>query len=220
MNTSNQPYTYLIFGLILLLSACATTTTPEASPIATPQSQILVDDFTHPHSNWARFDTESGAAYVQNEEFFLEDRGKNIAIYAPLVGQKYTDVQISLAVRYVQGSINNWMGAICRQQDEANYYLLAISADGYYLIQLVENDAILPLIGPETSEVIHGGKANNQLEAICQGDHLSLRVNGELLATVGDDTLDEAGQVAVFADAVAGGGTTIVAFDNFTLSTP
>lgn len=220
MNLTNQPYKYLTLGICLLLAACATTPTPEVSPVATPPSQILFDDFTHPNSDWARFDIETGAAYVQSEEFFLEDRGKNIAVYSPLVGQEYADVQVSLTVRHVQGSMNNWMGVICRQQDEANYYLLAISADGYYLIQLVENDTVLPLLGPGVSEAIHSGKANNQLEVTCQEDQLSLRVNGELLATVKDDTLSEPGQVAVFADAANGGGTTTVAFDDFSLATP
>ncbi|MBN2007514.1 MAG: hypothetical protein JXA21_29480 [Anaerolineae bacterium] len=220
MNTSNRPYKCLLFGLILMLSACTGTPTREVSPVVTPQSQFFSDDFTHPHSDWARFDIEAGAAYIHNEEFFLEDRGKNIAIYSPLVNQKYEDVRISLAVRHVQGSMDNWMGVICRQQDEGNYYLLAISADGYYLIQRVENNEELALSGPEISEAIHNGKVSNQLEATCQGSHLSLRVNGELLATVSDVALSKAGQVAVFADAVPGGGTTTVAFDNFTLSTP
>ncbi len=222
MDTSNRSYKYLTLGMMLLLAACSATPTAETPPIpsATPSSQFLFDDFDRSNSGWARFDIETGAAYVQNEEFFLEDKGKDIAVYSPLVGQEYRDIQMSLTVRHVQGSMNNWMGVICRQQDESNYYLLAISADGYYLIQRVVNDAALPLMGPGASAAIHSGKTTNRLEATCQDDQLTLSVNGELIATARDDTLDEAGQVAIFADAVSGGGTTTVAFDNVTLSVP
>lgn len=181
---------------------------------------ILRDEFSPPNPAWARFDANESAVYVQAEELYLEDRGKGVAVYAPLAGKTYTDVIASVQVRHVQGTVNNWMGVICRQQDEDNYYLLAISADGYYLILLVENGAPLPLAGPEPAEAIRTGKARNSVEARCVGDALSLWVNGEFLVTYTDATLPDAGGVALFADAVERGETAVAAFDNFVLTQP
>jgi hypothetical protein len=212
-----------LLALLLLVTACSSPTA-SPSPVATlttaPTAMPLTDDFDPPNPAWARFETEESAVYAQAGELYLEDRGKGIAVYAPLAGKTYTDTMVTVQVRHVQGTVNNWMGVICRQLDEDNYYLLAISADGFYLILLVENGTATPLVGPKISEIIHTGKARNDLEVRCAGDALSLWVNDERLVTHIDDTLREAGAVALFADAVERGETSVTAFDNFKLTQP
>lgn len=223
MNPVSRDNLLRLFTLLLLVTACSS---PAASPspVTTPTTVAtmtpLIDDFDPPNPAWARFDTVESAAYVQAGELYLEDRGKGIAVYAPLAGKTYTDTVMTVQVRHVQGTVNNWMGAICRQQDKDNYYLMAISADGFYLILLVENGTQTPLAGPKTSEIIHTGKARNDLEVRCTGDVLSLWVNDKRLVTHIDDTLLGAGTVALFADAVERGETSVTAFDNFTLTQP
>jgi len=216
-------YLLTILLLLLLMTACsgptpspsptATTTTPSATP-------PLTDDFEPPNPAWARFETAESAVYAQAGELFLEDRGKGVAVYAPLASKTYTDTMVSVQVRHVQGTVNNWMGVICRQQDENNYYLLAISADGFYLILRVEDGMPTPLAGPETSDSIRTGKARNDLGVRCVGDALSLWVNNERISTYLDNTLHAAGNVALFSDAVERGETSVAAFDNFTLTKP
>jgi len=213
--------TLLLF--LLLIAACSSPTSspsPAATPAIPSTTVPLTDNFDPPNPAWARFETEESAVYAQAGELYLEDRGKGIAVYAPLAGKVYTDTEVTVQVRHVQGTVNNWMGVICRQQDEDNYYLLAISADGFYLILLVEDGRPTPLVGPETSDIIRTGKARNDLEVRCAGDALSLWVNGERLVTHIDDTLYKAGTIALFADAVERGETSVTAFDNFTLTQP
>lgn len=216
-STHHPIWPILSMVLIMLLTACSSVT-PDAT--ATPAATILSDDFSSPHPDWALFDVEAGAAYIRNNELHLEDRGKSIAVYSPLLKHTYEDIKISVETRYVQGAMNNWMGVICRQQDEANYYLLAISTDGYYLIQLVEDGTVTPLIGPTPSTAIHTGKAQNLLEVTCKENTLTLVVNHIRLASRTDATLGAAGQVALFTDAADPGGTTVTAFDDFTLTQP
>jgi hypothetical protein len=180
----------------------------------------LIDDFSAPNPAWARFETEENAVYALEGELYLEDRGRAVAAYSPLVGHDYQDVIVNTRIRHVQGTVDNWMGVICRQADEENYYLLVISADGYYLIARVEDGSPTPLTGPEFSEAIRRGKAQNEVEVRCRGNMLSLRVNDTLLVTRVDDAFDGSGQVALFADAVEGRETTLVAFDNFVLTVP
>lgn len=203
----------------LLMSNC-TSPPQEISPLQPPSEPLISDDFLPPNAAWVRFETEENAVYALQGELYLEDRGQALSVYTPLSSQIHADTVIGVQTRHVQGSMNNWMGIICRQQDENNYYLFAISADGYYLILLVENGVSTSLIEPTFSEVINQGKANNYLEARCLGSALSLRVNDTLLVTRADSTLRNPGGIALFADAANSGDTTTVAFDNFVLLTP
>ncbi len=206
---------FVFLGLFVACSGASTTPAPTSAAAA-----VVEDQFSPPNAAWARFDTAESAVYAQGGELYLEDRGKGVAVYAPFAGKTYTDVAIAVQVRHVQGTVNNWMGVICRQQDENDYYLLAISADGYYLILLVENGVPAPLVGPQFDEGIKTGKARNSLEVRCQGEQLSLRVKGAFTVTVSDNSLRKPGGVALFADAVERGETAVVAFDNFVLTQP
>jgi hypothetical protein len=209
----------IALSLIALLAACGKQTSVTA-PMVLPDSYLFADDFIRPSPSWARFDTESGAVYALAGELYLEDRGQGTAVYSPLVGHAYADVQIDVSLRHVQGTVNNWMGVICRQQDERNYYLLAISADGYYLVLKVVDGEQIPLAGPRYSETIHLGRAENQLRARCQGPGLYLWVNGNRVAAEVDSSFQEAGNVGLFGDAVPRGETTVIAFANFVLTAP
>jgi hypothetical protein len=206
--------------LIITITANCSRPTPASPPMPLPETYIVADDFARPNAGWARFDTEASAVYALAGELYLEDRGKGTAVYSPLTGHAYKDAVVDVDVRHVQGSVNNWMGVLCRHQDEETYYLLAISADGYYLILSSVEGEVEPLAGPEYSEVIRQGKAENSLRVRCRGSALSLWVNDELIVTQATDALTEPGEVALFADAVQRGEIAVVAFDNFVLAAP
>ncbi len=215
-----KPNVVLLLLLLLATMAGCARTAPSSLPMPLPTSYIVADDFSPPNPGWARFDTQDSAVYALAGELFLEDRGGGTSVYSPLIGYDDADVLIDVDVRHVQGSVNNWMGVFCRQQDEDNYYLLAISADGYYLLLRVVNGEETALVGPEYSDVIHEGKAENALRARCQGSTLTLWVNDQRLATYSDGALRDPGNVALFADAVQRGDIVVVAFDNFVLAKP
>lgn len=209
-----------LIGVVILIASACGPPTPSSPPMALPATYILADDFAPPDPKWARFDTEESAVYALAGELYLEDRGQGTAVYTPLIGETHTDVEITVDVRHVQGSVNNWLGVLCRQQDETNYYLLALSADGYYLILRVVDGEATPLVGPEYSEHIRTGKAENNMRVQCLGGSLSMWVNDELVGVTSDRGLQEAGNVALFADAVQRGEILVAAFDNFVLANP
>lgn len=219
----SQPrrYQYLRYILFLLafVAGCGQAT-PAGEPLPELENTILADDFSRLDANWVRFDTETSAAYALAGEFYLEDRGQRTAVYAPLLKHKYVDVTVDVQVRHVQGSVDNWMGVLCRQVDEDNYYLFAVSADGYYVILEVVDGVSVPLAGPEYSDLLTKGKAENTLRIQCQGTTLSMYANDALLVELTAESLNMAGAVAMFADAVQVGEITVVAFDNFVLSSP
>ena len=181
---------------------------------------VLSDSFAPPHTGWVRFETADSAVYAQAGEMFLEDRGTGSSVYTPLVSESRQDVTVSAHLRYVQGTVDNWMGLICRQRDEQNYYLFGISADGYYLVLRMAAGVPTPLVGPHASDVINVGKAENDMRVRCRDNKLSLWVNDTLLVSRVDEELMGSGAVALFTDAIEPGRTTTVAFDDVTITAP
>ncbi len=210
----------LLIMLILILTVRCGQVTPAGESLPVLENTILADDFTHPDVNWVRFDTDTASAYMLAGEFYLEDGGQRNAVYAPLLRNDFVDVTIDVRVRHVQGSVDNWMGVICRQLDEDNYYLFAISADGFYVILEVSDGVSVPLSGPEFSEYLNRGKAENTLRVRCSGTTLSFWANDALLVTLDAESLNKAGGVALFVDAVRAGEVTVAAFDDFILASP
>ena len=93
-----------------------------------------------------------------------------------------------------------------------------ISGDGYYSIQIVVEGDWNPLVEWTTSGVIRQGDATNHIRAVCDGTHLALIVNGELLAEVEDTTYTE-GDIALTATTLEDEPTE-VHFDNLVVYTP
>jgi hypothetical protein len=204
----------LWLALLLIITACSAPPVPSV----TGTSVFFSDDFAVDRGDWTFFDTTEGAAYLQQNELFVEDRGQGIGIYTQLLERRWEDIRVNVRVRQIEGTQDNWMGLTCRQQDEENYYLFAVSADGYYLLLKVENGVATPLLGPLTAEAITPGRAANNLEVRCEDDTLALSVNDRQLAAVSDDTFAE-GYLSLFADGVAGQRTT-VAFDTLIIAQP
>ncbi len=202
---------------VLILQSCQAT--PTAAPAAPERGVLFSEDFSAPNAGWAIFETDTGAAEVRDGQMFLEDRGKGTAAYTTLVGKSWKDIVIQVNVRQVEGTVNNWMGVTCRQSGEQDYYLFAISADGYYLILKQEDGIADTLIPPTYNDAIQTGRTVNRLEVRCQGSTLSMTVNGRLLVSRADNTFSQGG-ISLVADAVEVGSTTTVAFDRLTISTP
>lgn len=210
----------LVFIVSMGLVACDQSFAVSPLPTPDPETNVLLaDNFAQASPAWASFDVLDEAAYVQNGEFYLEDRGQEIAVHSPLLDHVWEDVIIQVQIRHVQGEVNNWMGVICRQADEYNYYLLVISADGYYLALKMQDGEPEVLDGPTISDAIRTGKSINEVQVSCEGADLSLMVNDEVLVSLIDDTFKQGG-VALFTDAVEPGRSTVTAFDNFVLQLP
>ncbi len=203
--------------VLALLTACVPVT--PTLPADEGTQPLLVERFAPPHPDWALFDTPTGAAYALGGELYLEDRAGNMAVYTPLLNHTWDNVVLSVRVRQVEGSFNNWMGVLCRYQDDVNYYLFAISADGYYLILRVAGGETVRLAGPVASDSIAQGLNTNLLEVRCEGSTFSMSVNRTFLVSRTDPVLPSGG-IGLFADAVGGSGTTTVAFDHLTVTTP
>lgn len=138
-------------------------------------------------------------------------------------GGDFDDVIITTKATQISGPDDNAYGAICRYQDENNFYVFLISGDGYYaigkyqtgspqIIYLTENQNYIQ------SDAIQTGVATNELRVSCVGNELGLQINGVPVATVVDPTFVR-GDVGVGASVFAP-GTAVIQFDDFRVLQP
>lgn len=180
---------------------------------------LFAESFDDTARQMESYSETTGSAGVTGGEFQLQVLEPNYMQWA-LVNQTFSDTEIEFQARKAAGPDDNLYGAICRYQDDLNFYYLVISSDGYYGIGSMIKGA-RSLIGSQQlllSPAIQGGTEINRLKVVCAGSTLSLEVNGELLASVEDASL-ATGQVGLLAGDFSTTGVDI-RFDNLLVTRP
>ncbi len=206
-----------LFSLLMFaLSACSLL--PE--PVYESGDIILVDDFSRPNFQWDvwKRDDDSTVAYYEDGLVFVINAPDTD--YTSTLDRTYQDVHIEVLAENLNGLPNNGFGIVCRYQDDANYYAFLISSDGYYGIIRVLYGGYAVLNGGELqyTEIIKPGLSTNHIQAECEGNELSLRVNNVTLAAVQDDVFSD-GLIGLTASTFEIPGTAI-RFDNFLVTQP
>ena len=207
-------------SVTIVLAAC---TVDNSEELCDSNGSLLQDDFSgEQECGWVLYN--QGGTVVSIEEGVLQlSASQPGQVYWTNPGREFTDVIISAQARQVSGPNDNAFGAICRYQNEENFYIFLISGDGYYMIGKYEsgNTQIQYLTGEGEfvfSEIINQGVATNQVRASCIGDNLSLSVNGIPLVSVTDGTF-ATGDVGLGASTFEL-GTAVVRFDDFRVLAP
>ncbi len=133
----------------------------------------------------------------------------------------FDDVVINVRAQQVSAPTNNNndYGVMCRVDPEGAGYFFLISGDGYFAIQQRDpNGEFHQLIEWTPSTAINQGNSANDIQATCEGNNLTLRVNGELLASV-KDSLFRSGDIALTATSYEAASTEIH-FDNIEVGRP
>jgi hypothetical protein len=213
----NRTRTIIIsMGLILCLAACVRL----PLPVIADSNQVLFrDDFSTNEVGWSLSQNDAGGTT-------LEDGFLRAYVTSPNTdewttpGLLFYDVRIDVDAVKVYGSDNNYFGAICRDQGNGNYYSFLVSSDGYYGISKVKNGEHTLLSGTQMSrnDDIKQGTAGNHLSIICQGDKLTLAVNGILIQTVTDADYSS-GDVGLIVGS-ASDPEVDIRFDNFIVTEP
>ena len=162
------------------------------SPTPTPD-YLFFDDFSVGTSGWEVGTDSGGSVGYVDGAYAVISLGSRQTIWgaSPFRG---ADIVIEVETTQISAPANdnNDYGIICRQQDEGGYFLL-ISGDGYFSILKNVAGEYQNLVAWTRSDVINQGNAANVIQAECVGNEISLIVNGQLLASVRDDTYSEGG---------------------------
>jgi hypothetical protein len=125
----------------------------------------------------------------------------------------YQDLAMEMDGRKVSGSDTNDYGLIFRLVDRGNFYRFVVSSQGQYTLDQYLKSNWNTIKKWTTHSAIKKGTEINHLKVIAQGSTFQLYVNDTLVDTITDNSIPQAGKVAL-----SGGSydapNVHVAFDN------
>ena len=248
MNKRNRSVFLAVAAIVALACACPATGLPSTdeppatfAPISTippvviptisinlPQNVLLSDDFSIDTGEWDLYSEDAAIAEVQNGVYVVRSTGDTWA-WGGGVSQ-FADVVIDADVTMAEGpsNYNIGLGVMCRLNEAADGtisgYIFAISADGYYYIGSIDAGKITALVDWTTSNAVNLGYETNKMRITCNGNNLSLEVNGEVLdttsAVAGGSTIGSVGFTATSYESENGDPIAEGHFDNLVVSSP
>lgn len=171
------------------------TPTLAPTPFDTPEpfnKTLLKDNFTNSSSGWDKAHTSNYTLEYKNGNYhiLINDPQNGQIVY---LGKKYTDASIQVGIQQTAGADDSHLGVACRVTDAGNLYSFEFSQDGTYGIYKYSNWSSDTLdentLDPNT---VSQGKVN-QLEGVCDGDTLTMMLNGLPLLQVQDSDYTSGG---------------------------
>lgn len=130
------------------------------------------------------------------------------------VGDEYGDAAISADTTIV-GTKQSSAGLMFHYQDDKNFYMFSISADGRYNLELYKDDQLTTLIDWIEASAIKAPGEVNALRVETAGDKIRLFANGTLLDEISDGSIAR-GRAGLAVSSFKEGGVT-ARFDNLTI---
>jgi hypothetical protein len=184
-----------------------------------PTGMLFEDDFGDPNSGWEIGEYDTGSVGYEDGAYSVVSFGDGDMMWG-LANRSFDNLVIEVEARQVSAGPedDNAYGVMCRVQPNDDGYVLRISGDGFYSIQVVADGEFESLVEWTRSDAIRQGEATNRLRAVCDGADLALVVNGELVAQTSDGTFSE-GDIALTATSFEEEATEIH-FDDLVVSAP
>jgi hypothetical protein len=138
---------------------------------------------------WALYDGRLSAQIVEEALHIRVDDAQSLPFStAPY---RFSDFDLRVQTRAVDGPLNNGYGVIFRARDPENFYLFLISSDGYYQVLRAVDGKRKELSTWIPSPLIQQGLgAENTLRIIAQRDTFQFFINGEPVALCIPDSPD------------------------------
>ena len=166
-----------------------TATTLAEEPITEPQP-FYTEEFDGDLSKWSPKvigDKNKVNVYTGDSKMIFEINDRNSELFAYYVFDDftYTDVQLE-TIASNRGKANNSVSLICRYTN-AGWYEFRIANNGFYSIYAHDSIGTINKGDNElyngASNAIKGGRNTNTYVATCNGNELSLSINGESVHT-------------------------------------
>ncbi len=178
-----------------LATAAFSTEVPVATPteaIRTPvpfAKTLFQDDFSSSSSGWPRArNTKYILEYKGGQYHVLIDEQSQGQEVTRTGGKDYSDVSIEVDVQQTAGPSDGLMGVTCRNDNNGDFYSFEISQNGTYGIYKYSNDSGDALDEETLDPNTVSQDGLNHVEGVCQGDTLTLLLNGQVLSQVQDSS--------------------------------
>lgn len=174
---------------------------------------VFRDDFENPADSNLGASEDSSARYAYEQgDYVIEVKEPELLVWA-LVDGSYRNVVIETSYSIPANSPGGAAGLIFRYQDEDNFYLFSVSNDGYYALELLEDNQWVTIIDWTQHEAIN--PENNRMRVELRGDEITLYVNDRRLEQTRDPTFTR-GEVGLAVTSFDESGI-IVRFDEITI---
>lgn len=191
---------------------------PERPKIPLPKGGVIYysDDFSNVNSGWTYQGDLFGVVGYQSGEYQVEVKSTDGGFYWGVANKpQYADVVINVKSRIVTPNGGGYYGVMCRYQDPLNFYLAALSEDGYFGIFKVVDGEYAVLADWDYSLSIPK-YAGAELTVACSGSTITLAVDDTVLGQVTDSDLTS-GDIGLIGGA---NGLFIVAYDDLEVKSP
>lgn len=200
---------FLLFWVLVGFTAC--TNSPEASANILFQDQFAAGQT----GAWIVEGDAMGRTSILDERLLIEINEPRTMQFATLEDPLFTDFDLSVDTRILEGDIRGTLGILFRVQDPNQFYRFEITGDGLSIVERRNADGTWTRLVEDwtaTPAINQGINTPNQLRVIAVGPTLSLYVNGILLHRIQDGQY-KAGAIALDAGTFGEGGLRVV-FDN------
>ena len=168
-------------------------------PSPTPQ-RFFTEEFDNELSDWGEFQLgEENPDFdltTENGRLVFDIRGQGNFIYTYYDAQVYDDVRVEVETTNHSYNDNN-VSLICRYTENTSFYEFSIANSGLYWIFRVDlfGDGYTTIADGGSNKVVTG-QHTNQYAITCEGNKLTLYINGVETTTVEDSAFKE-GKVGV-----------------------
>ncbi len=196
------------------------TATPSATvgPAAAPGFRVaLEDDFSS--TLWYTSEDDQYSFRYKDKGYAIEVNLLNAWIWSIRGDSTLTDARLEVDARHHNGPKNGYYGVFCRFVDDGNYYALAVSEEGDYVIAKRKDREFEFLAqGKDESNIIKTDGTANRVTGECLGSRLTLTVNGTQLLQVEDSDFASGASGAIAASRLEPGFEAL--FTYYRLSVP
>jgi len=140
-------------------------------------------------SNWEYFTLGSGTddelKIEQEGDHMLFDLGdEDLYVYFMYTAYTYEDVSITMSAEN-RGRNNNNVSLVCRMNDDGTqWYEFSVESGGLWYLYAIDEG--YNIIGNGGTNALKQGKEVNEYQMICEGDDITMYVNGDKIETITD----------------------------------
>lgn len=170
-----------------------------------PAGVLLQDDFSNARTGWQISEDIDGYLTYLEDKYVIRAESRRLLLWGQSNSGPYENVGVTVSAEYKSDARELGFGVLCNYQDPNNTYLFEISPAGGYIVALIHNGEQTVLDAQDTSSAIPLFADLYTIEVTCAGGSLGLRVDGNDVTTLQDDTLAQ-GDIGLFVHSYARGG--------------